>query len=653
MLPRSLAGRSLGRISALKGNAPARAYFVQAQHPRLPEDKTPSSSFPRRSSSSSPSSTPPSTLASIPSPGTRPGQPPPAYPSKDKVLIILDHDFFGKENLSPSLLSRALREFGLLYGRAISSTRMYCLPDAKNVVGFVNAAIEIRSFGSVVSGKASAASQMIISDIWTFAIDNPGATIVIFTRELIYSEVLNSVGARGFPVVVVSDLGLAATPLAGAGIFIDVKEFLTRWNVTETSPPSLLSSSPVSKIAKSSSSSSSSTLPVVTPLPPQPIKSKPSKSKKKNPTPADFKAFDSVVDALSNLSKLSHHSSSKAPSDSTHVPDRTIIRSLLLALVPQVLVDSAFKDINLLVETCHQWRFPGQPSPSTSSGSSTIPTEVRSLSEALYRISKGLLVIPQFDHFPVALMVSAYFPEASSSEPGALARAWKDALKKGWLVKEGDGGYVAGLDPRDGMEESVDATVTKGKPAVSSPSLPAPPFRFISSRSSFFPTATSSAETSISTSSTSPAIPKPTGPTPSTPSSKPIALSNLPPIPAEGHSDSHLAFQLRGLMAFLQMSEERPDLLEDDDEAYLGSSSSSPPTPPSTSESSDPSSSSPTPTPTATASTTPPASTPSSTPLDLPKPEEDSTPPTPPSPPPTLPPASKSVVAKKGKLVWD
>lgn len=100
MLPRSLAGRSLGRISALKGNAPARAYFVQAQHPRLPEDKTPSSSFPRRSSSSSPSSTPPPTLASIPSPGTRPGQPPPAYPSKDKVLIILDHGTWLPSSLS-------------------------------------------------------------------------------------------------------------------------------------------------------------------------------------------------------------------------------------------------------------------------------------------------------------------------------------------------------------------------------------------------------------------------------------------------------------------------------------------------------------------------------------------------------------------------
>lgn len=154
MLPRSLAGRSLGRISTLKGKAPARSYFVQAQRSQLQQEST---SFPRRCSSSYSSS---SVLASIPPPGSpRPGQPPPAYPSKDKVLIILDHgelialsgfqvvffpltffcrahrnslplplrpDFFPQPDLSPALLSRALREFGLMYGRAISSTRMYC-----------------------------------------------------------------------------------------------------------------------------------------------------------------------------------------------------------------------------------------------------------------------------------------------------------------------------------------------------------------------------------------------------------------------------------------------------------------------------------------------------------------------------------------------
>jgi len=104
MLPRSLAGRTLGRVPILKGKASARSYFFQPHRPQLQQETPSSSSFPCRSSSSSP-------LAAIPPPGSpRPGQPPPAYPSKDKVLIILDHGSL----LASGLLQVCFIPFNLL-----------------------------------------------------------------------------------------------------------------------------------------------------------------------------------------------------------------------------------------------------------------------------------------------------------------------------------------------------------------------------------------------------------------------------------------------------------------------------------------------------------------------------------------------------------
>lgn len=241
---------------------------------------------------------------------------------------------------------------------------------------------------------------------------------------------------RGYNVVVVSDLGLAATPLAGAGIFIDVQEFLTRWNIIDNRRSALLSESPTPKIA--SSSPSSRTLPSPTTPFSNTFKSPSS------PSANDLKAFDSIVEALSNLHKLSHHSSSTTSSpESIHIPTHTVIRRLLLTLVPQILADSEFKSVPQLVEACYRQRFVLEV-PTPPSSVTGLPTEVKTLASALRRIARAFVVLPEFQISWVQVLVTAYFPEIKEevAGPKLLANAVKVAMKKGWLTREAHGGYV-------------------------------------------------------------------------------------------------------------------------------------------------------------------------------------------------------------------
>lgn len=227
-------------------------------------------------------------------------------------------------------------------------------------------------------------------------------------------------------MVVVSDLELADTELAAAGVFIDLKHFLARWPVHAFQRQSL------KELASKSSSASSSSASA------KKMTKRPSGSTSFEgilaPSDDTVIAFLRLTDGLSKLARMSTDMQGHARP--AKFPER-VLNILFAMLEPAIQPQSGFPSPSVMIHYLCEIYSDRVTLPAPGAK----PEPVKNALEVFDRIVRAFGVVPRVDALSLNRLRGFFFAECPSFTQEELNLAIKTAISTGRIKKDSDGAY--------------------------------------------------------------------------------------------------------------------------------------------------------------------------------------------------------------------